>query len=299
MAAASALISLIRPVNSVMIGFAVIVGVAVVAPSKTLELESLGFLTGFFVSSYSMVILLGFLTGFFVSSYSMVINDCYDVEIDRINSPTRPIPSGAVSLRQANMFAVVLLLTGFATASFISLTNLAIAAFFALLAWSYSYWGKKRGFSGNVMVAASVAVPYVFGGVAIGKGDDIMLWSLALTSFLAGTGREVVKTISDVEGDKTRVVRSIAITKGEKTASRIGALFFLAAVSTSLFPLMLGIAGIVYAILVFVTDAFFIYLSSKIIRNYTVEGAAKVKKLALGGMLLGLLAFLFGGALRF
>ena len=283
MAKASALISLIRPVNSVMIGFAVIVGVAVVEPSKILSLESM----------------LGFFTGFFVSSYSMVINDVYDIEIDRINSPNRPIPSGTMSLMQANMFAAVLLLIGFASASFISLTNIAVAALFGLIAWGYSYWGKKRGLSGNMMVAASMAVPYVFGGVAIGKGSDVMLWSLALTSFLAGTGREVVKTISDVEGDKARDVRSIAITKGEKMASRIGALFFLAAVSTSLLPLMLGITGIVYAVLVLVTDAFFIYISAKIIRNYSVERAIKVKKLALGGMMLGLLAFLFGGALRF
>ena len=278
-----ALISLIRPVNSVMIGFAVIVGVAVVEPSKILSLESM----------------LGFFTGFFVSSYSMVINDVYDIEIDRINSPNRPLPSGAVSLMQANMFAAVLLLIGFASASFISLTNIAIAALFGLMAWAYSYWGKKRGLAGNMMVAASIAVPYVFGGVAIGKGSDIMLWSLALTSFLAGTGREVVKTISDVEGDKERDARSIAITKGEKMASRIGALFFLAAVSTSLLPLVLGITGIVYAVLVLVTDAFFIYISAEIIRNHVVEGAIRVKKLALGGMMLGLLAFLFGGALRF
>jgi len=283
MAKGSALISLIRPVNSVMIGFAVIVGVAVVEPSKILSLESM----------------LGFFTGFFVSSYSMVINDVYDIEIDRINSPNRPIPSGTMSLMQANMFAAVLLLIGFASASLISLTNIAVAALFGLIAWGYSYWGKKQGLSGNMMVAASMAVPYVFGGVAIGKGSDVMLWSLALTSFLAGTGREVVKTISDVDGDKARDVRSIAITKGEKMASRIGALFFLAAISTSLLPLILGITGIVYAVLVLVTDAFFIYISAKIIRNYSVEGAIKVKKLALGGMMLGLLAFLFGGALRF
>jgi geranylgeranylglycerol-phosphate geranylgeranyltransferase len=283
MAKASALISLIRPINSVMIGFAVIVGVAVVSPSKILSLESM----------------LGFFTGFFVSSYSMVINDIYDIKTDTINSPDRPIPSGVVSLMQANMFAAVLLLIGFASASFIGLTNIAIAAFFGFLAWSYSYWGKKKGLAGNMMVAASMAVPYIFGGVAIGKGNDIMLWSLALTSFLAGTGREVVKTISDVEGDRAREVRSLAITKGEKTASKIGALFFLAAVSTSLLPLMLGIAGIVYAVLVLVTDVFFIYISAEIIRNCTINGAIKVKKLALGGMMLGLLAFLFGGALRF
>jgi len=283
MAKASALISLIRPVNSVMIGFAVVVGVAVVSPSKILSLESM----------------LGFFTGFFVSSYSMVINDVFDIKKNMINSPDRPIPSGAVSLTQANTFAALLLLIGFASASFISLSNIAIAAFFGLLAWGYSSWGKKKGLAGNMMVAASMAVPYIFGGVAIGKGDDVMLWSLALTSFLAGTGREVVKTISDVEGDRAREVESLAISKGEKTASKIGALFFLAAVSASLLPLMLGIVGIVYAVLVLVTDVFFIYVVAKIVRDYTVSGAINVKKLALGGMMLGLLAFLFGGALRF
>lgn len=283
MARAFALVSLIRPVNSMMIGFAVIVGIAVVAPSKIISMESL----------------LGFFTGFFVSSYSMVINDQYDLQIDRINSPNRPIPSGAVSMMQATMLAAILLLLGFASSSLISLMNLAIAAFFALWAWSYSYWGKRRGLLGNMMVAASMAIPYVFGGVAIEKGNDLMLWSLALTSFLAGTGREVVKAIADVEGDKTRYIRSVAITTGEKTAARIGAIFFLAAVSTSLLPIFLGIAGIVYLILVLITDAFFIYLSAKIISNYTAEGAIRVKKLALGGMMLGLLAFLFGGASRF
>ena len=279
----SSIVTLIRPVNSIMIGFAVIVGVAVVAPSKVISQTSA----------------FGFLTGFFVSGYSMVINDVYDVEIDRVNSPNRPIPSGAVTMKEAAVLASLFVLAGLASSLFIGVLNLAIVGFFALLAWGYSYWGKKKGLVGNTMVAASMAVPYVFGGVAIGSGADPMLWSLALTTFLAGTGREVVKTISDIEGDKTRGVQSVAITKGARAASRVGAMFFLAAVATSLVPVLLRVAGIIYATLVIITDVFFVYLSAKTIRNYNAEGAIRVKKLALGGMMLGLLAFLLGGALRF
>ncbi len=266
-----------------MIGFAVIVGIAVVAPSRIISWESI----------------LGFFTGFLVSSFSMAINDYYDVEIDRINAPARPIPSGAVNMMMAVALAISLLVLGLVSSLLIGILNLMIAAFFGLLAWSYSYWGKKRGIAGNMMVAASMAVPYVFGGVAIGKGNDPMLWFLAATTFLAGAGREVVKTISDVEGDRTKGVSSVAITRGTKAASKVGAGFFLSAVATSLLPIFLGIAGIIYAILVFITDAFFIYLSAKIIRNFSAEGAMRVKKMALGGMMLGLLAFLIGGALRF
>lgn len=277
------IITLIRPINSIMIGFAVIVGVAVVAPSRIISQASV----------------LGFLTGFFVSGYSMVINDVYDVEIDRINNPNRPIPSGSVTKKDASLVASILVLAGLVSSIFIGIGNMAIAGLFALLAWSYSYWGKTKGLAGNMMVAASMAVPYVFGGVAIGNGADPMVWSLAFTTFLAGTGREVVKTISDIEGDKTRGIRSVAITKGQRAASRIGAFFFLAAVATSLVPVLLGVAGVVYAVLVIITDFYFAFLSSKIIRSHDAESAIRVKKLALGGMMLGLLAFLLGGAFRF
>ncbi|MAH21559.1 MAG: prenyltransferase, partial [Thaumarchaeota archaeon] len=69
-----ALIELTRPANSIMVGCAVLIGAVVVDPNSLLGVVPLG----------------GFLTGFFVSSYSMVVNDRYDVEVDRINAPQRP-----------------------------------------------------------------------------------------------------------------------------------------------------------------------------------------------------------------
>ena len=62
-----------------MIGLAVIVGVVI---------------SGVTVESYR--ILCGFLTGFFISSYSMVINDYFDLDVDRINAPNRPLVKGEV-----------------------------------------------------------------------------------------------------------------------------------------------------------------------------------------------------------
>ena len=59
-----------------MIGFAVIVGVFVSKP-PSLNPESL---------------VLGFVTGFAICAYSMVINDYYDIEVDRVNQPAQPSP---------------------------------------------------------------------------------------------------------------------------------------------------------------------------------------------------------------
>ena len=88
--------SILRPVNCAMIGFAVIVGIFVSKP-PSLHLDSLA---------------LGFVTGFAICAYSMVINDYYDIEVDRVNQPGRPLPSGAISPGGATALALAMLVRG-------------------------------------------------------------------------------------------------------------------------------------------------------------------------------------------
>ncbi|MEM3614125.1 MAG: UbiA family prenyltransferase [Nitrososphaerales archaeon] len=276
------LLPLIRPINSTMVGFAVIVGMTVSNFSKI---------------SYSAAGL-GFLTGFFISSYSMIINDRYDIEVDRVNNPKRPLASGAVSIKEAEAFAAILLILGLISAAILGWLTFFIAAAFALIAWLYNYKVKKYGLLGNSLVSASVAIPYIYGAVAIGAQQEPLVYFLALTSFLAGLGREVVKTICDVEGDELRDIRSVARIWGAKTAAKIGALFFILAVCVSLIPLALQIVGVVYGVLVSAPIGIFIALAAKVSRDYSSENAYRVKRAALLGMLLGLLAFMVGGYFR-
>jgi geranylgeranylglycerol-phosphate geranylgeranyltransferase len=39
----------------------------------------------------------GFLLGFLLSGSAMVFNDYFDLEVDRINTPQRPLPAGLLS----------------------------------------------------------------------------------------------------------------------------------------------------------------------------------------------------------
>lgn len=272
-------IVLMRPINSIMVGFAVIVGIGVASPSMIFSIYSL----------------LGFLTGFFISSFSMVVNDYYDIEVDKVNRPDRPLPSGSISKNSAIILALILLSIGIASSILISFSNFVVASVFAFLAWFYNFWGKKRGFIGNIIVATSIAIPYVYGGMAVGNADEPLLLWLALTSFLAGTGREVIKTISDVAGDELRGIKSIARIHGSRFASILGAIMFFMAVVSSWLPFITGIVGIVYAILILIPNLIFIYASVKILKNPSEANALHVKSVALLGMLLGLIAFLIGG----
>jgi geranylgeranylglycerol-phosphate geranylgeranyltransferase len=275
-------LDLVRPVNCVMIGFAVIVGAFVSKPPSVSTLQ-LG---------------LGFLTGLFICAYSMAVNDVYDLEVDRVNRPDRPIPSGKLSVSEARNLSFVMLLAGMACSIF-SLLPLAvlIAAAYAFLSWLYNSWAKKTGLPGNLIVASSLAIPFIYGG-AVSGGSIVgsLLLLMALTAFFSGVGREVVKGMADVEGDSKRDVNSIARRNGLRSASAVGAGFFLVAVFTSWVPLLTGLANTIYTVGVAVPDAIFLYLAAAIVMRNSPGSAYKVKRVALAGMTVGLLVFI-GGAL--
>ena len=274
------LMLLTRPVNSIMVGFAVIVGISVSAPNQLLSVPAL----------------LGFLTGFLISSYSMIVNDCYDLEVDRINSPDRPLASGRIHPRTAGVFAGIMLTLGLISSILIGLDTFIIASVFAAIAWIYNYRGKKQMLLGNMMVAASVAIPYIYGGATVGMIDDRLLWFLALTSFLAATGREIIKTIADVNGDAARQVKSIARVYGSRIAAYAGAFFFLGAVGSTVIPILVGEVGIVFTVLILIPDILFIYAAVRIIMDYSKLKALQIKKLALIGMIIGMVIFIIGGS---
>ncbi len=276
-----AVLRIIRPINCAMIGFAVIVGEFVSKPPAIPALQAL----------------LGFSTGFFICAYSMVVNDLYDVEVDRVNRPDRPIPIGQVSVAGASRLSMALLLAGMAC-SVLSLSPaaVAIALLYALLSWLYSARAKKAGLAGNLIVASSLAIPFIYGGVvSFGNIFSSLLLMMAFTSFFAGVGREIVKAMADTEGDAKRGVASVARSRGLKVAGFAGAVFFLLAVFTSWIPLILGLANEVYSIGVLVPDAVFLLLAVSIARNHNQRNAQTVKQRALLGMLVGLFVFV-GGA---
>jgi len=265
-----------------MIGFAVIVGEFV---SKPVEIPVI----------YSIF---GFLAGFLICAYSMVVNDVYDVEVDKVNQPSRPLPSGRVSVRGATRLSVLLLLAGLSFSTLtLNIWALVIAATYAFLSWLYNSKAKKTGLFGNLIVASSLAIPFIYGGViAGGSAFSSLLLIMAFTSFFAGVGREIVKTIADTRGDASRGVRSLAITRGARAAAASGALLFLVAVVTSWLPFLLHSANVVYSAGVIIPDVIFAYLAISIAKRPSARNAIVVKKGALMGMLIGLIVFV-GGAL--
>jgi geranylgeranylglycerol-phosphate geranylgeranyltransferase len=259
-----------------MIGFAVIVGEiisSVIVPSRA--------------------VFYGFMAGFFLLAASMVVNDYFDREIDLINEPKRPLPSGVVSTTEALSFAAILGSLGLLSASKTGIPTLLIALLSLVIMISYNARLKKAGLLGNVLVSTNVAIPFVYGGFAV----ESLNWSLAifaLLAFLSSVGREIVKGIVDVPGDQSRGVRSIAVTKGNAIAGKYGATLFLAAVALSALPLLFGLVTYYYIPLVVICDIGFVLTAYSILINPSPGNAKRSKKYVLLWMTFGLLAFVLG-----
>ncbi len=80
----------------------------------------------------------------------VAFNDVFDAELDAIERPERPIPSGKVPRFNAAWMAFILLAIGILAAYQVNLISALIALVVALLAVLYDYWGKHQLYIGPV-----------------------------------------------------------------------------------------------------------------------------------------------------
>lgn len=269
-------LQLTRPLNCLMMGFAVIVGASLVS--------ALNLTTN---------LLLGFVTAFALTAASMVINDFYDRKIDAINEPNRPIPRGDVSPKEALFFALALSLIGFTAAFKTNMPSLVVAVIAWIISIAYITEGKGTGLPGNFLVSATVVIPFIYGGLTVGQIETSTLLFVAI-AFLSNTGREVTKGIVDVEGDRSHNIRTIAVTYGERTAAIVAAVFSFLAVSLSPLPWMWGLVSNWFLPPVILTDIGMLASSILLLRNYSRKNAKRVKNLSLLWFTTGLVAFILG-----
>ena len=278
---------LMRPVNCFMMGFAVIVGAVISKQS--------------FEDVLFSNLVYGFITGFTLAAASMVINDFCDKDIDAINEPSRPIPSGLIKPEEALVFASILTAIGFVAAFLTNAANALVTSLClmtAIISWTvsvaYATVGKRTGLLGNFLVSACVAIPFIYGSLAVTNRIELNVLIFASMAFLSNTGREITKGIVDVRGDRTRSIQTLAVRYGKKTAASAATLSYLSAVLLSPLPWFLNRVSIWFLPLVAITDFGLVASSVSLLRNYSRENARKVKRMVLLWFTTGLLAFILG-----
>ena len=279
----SGYVRLMRPVNCLMMGFAVIVGAAI----SNQGFENVPFSN----------LVYGFVTGFTLTAASMVINDFYDKDVDTVNEPKRPIPSGLIKPEEALVLASVLTAIGF-TVAFLTNTASSLCFVTAIISWivsvTYATAGKRTGLLGNFLVSTCVAIPFIYGSLAATNTIGLNIIFFVSMAFLSNTGREITKGIVDVQGDKLRNIKTLAVRYGDRTAADAAILFYLAAVLLSALPWLLNFVSVWFIPLVAVTDVGLVASSFTLFRSCSRENARKVKRMVLLWFAIGLLAFIVG-----
>jgi geranylgeranylglycerol-phosphate geranylgeranyltransferase len=214
------LLTIMRPANSFVAGLAALLGYIVA--------------TG----TLAPISLLLVPIVFAITAGGNVFNDLCDLEIDRINRPDRPLPSGKVTVEAAGVLAATLFSAGLVLTIPAGLPCVVIAVANSLLLLFYARTLKRTPLWGNVAVSYLAASIYPFGGALAGLAGLERTLPLAGITCLAMLARELLKDAEDVAGDSAAGARTIPIALGVKKTGVIAYACTLGAIAVSFLPIV-------------------------------------------------------------
>lgn len=113
----------------------------------------------------------------------VAFNDVFDAELDSVERPERPIPSGQASVKSAGIMAFLLLLVGVLAAWQVSTFSAGIALSVALLAVLYDAWGKHQSIFGPINMGLCRAGNLLL-GMSLIEGAVQSYWYIGLIPLL-------------------------------------------------------------------------------------------------------------------
>jgi geranylgeranylglycerol-phosphate geranylgeranyltransferase len=285
-----AYVEVLRPVNCVFGALTVLIGIINSAcPASTFSTP-----TGWLVAICGLVVY------FFVAGASNLINDYFDIDIDKINRPTRPLPRGAISKAMAIKYFMLLDTIALVLATFVGFftPNPVLipgsVAFFLFIGYVYARWGKPSGFPGNLMVGAAFSFGIPFGAfffTSISNIPTIILFFFVTSAFLL-ISRELVKGMEDMEGDRKFHIRTVANTSGITTAASISIIFSILAIITFTLPAFRLINSLLFNIFMILGDVAVVASIGFLLSGRASQKHQKLSSLMLkAGAFLGLIAY--------
>ncbi len=190
--------------------------------------------------------------GFFFNGFANSVNDIIDIEIDRINRPDRPLPSGRMSRKSAIIESVILGLSALLLSASLGIKTSVIGLIAVFCMLIYNIKLKHTPLWGNIIVSFTAALAFLYGGAAYGGLSPV--WLPAVFAFLLHLGREIIKDIEDVKGDSAMGAKSLPIVMGAGFSKKLTAMVLAVFIIVTLLPIILEYYGIGYSILIFIID---------------------------------------------
>ena len=175
---------------------------------------------------------------------SNIINDLFDIDIDKINRPDRAMAQGTITKRQAIIYWVLINIAGLIFGALISLECFGIALFSVFLLYDYSSHLKRTPLLGNLTVSFFTGLAFIYGGIAVGYPEAALV--PAIFAFLFHLGREILKDIEDIEGDRRMSARTFPIVHGVPRALFLTTAIFIVLIAVTFSAYLYEIYGALY-----------------------------------------------------
>jgi len=184
-----------------------------------------------------MPVVFGALMAAVLNAANNAVNQIYDLDIDRVNKPARPLPSGALTMREAWAFTIVTCAVAWVLAWLAAPAGAAHHECFWIvvvttgLCWIYSappIWTKRRGIWANITIAIPRGVLLKVAGWSTVKTIlGLEPWYIGAIFGLFLLGAASTKDFADIEGDRAGGCRTLPIAYGVRAAAWMIAPFFV------------------------------------------------------------------------
>jgi len=225
----------------------------------------------------------------FITSAGFAINDYFDRESDAVIKPRRPIPSGALSLKQVIAVSGVLFAVGLILASYINWLSFAIIAADSALLLVYSTVVKRKsGFAANVLVGILTGTAFMYGQATISIPPTVNLISLSLYPIAFGTiGGNVLRDVLSLEGDSKTGYPTLPQKVGVGKSVKLAALFFTLTGVLAPLPFFIGKFTVYYLPLILLWSVLLIYSSIRLVTStFTLTNVRKYERIVTMSMIL-------------
>lgn len=242
------------------------------------------------------ILALSMVTPVFISMGAFALNDYFDVEADIINKMHRPLVVGAMSKGEALAVAIMSLIVGIAASLFINALALVVAIVFAVISIAYSYRIKDTPLLGNVFIALSMAIPFIYGDLVVSGTLKASLVMISLVVFLSGVAREIHGMMRDYAGDiKARHTKNFVSKVGVKNASYAALVLYIGAIIISVYMFFYTepfAHNAVYLIPIVVVDAILLFVAFGYTGKPSRTFFKTARNISLGAMAASILIFL-------
>jgi len=172
----------------------------------------------------------------------MVLNDLFDVELDKINNPSRPLITGEITEKEAISISLLFIfLINYLTRTYLSINLQVITNYMLIGITIYTPFFKRLTFIKNLYCAFTVSFSIFYTGLASLQNINykninykILLITISYI-FFGSLINELLLDIKDIKGDKKNNIITVPVLIGKKnTLILINLLLYFSIISNTI-----------------------------------------------------------------